>query len=89
MESGLQRKLQILEKIEGELQVPREVLFGETAGDGGELFALRRAGSHQAGVGARDSGDQQIAEVTRQFATEMLQVLAIAFQFVHHFEHAA
>src|ERR1019366_7388053 len=84
----LQRVLQILEEIERELQVARQVLFGEPFGDGGQLVALRRAGRHQARIGARHPGDQQIAEVARQLAAEMLQVLSVALQLVDHFQHA-
>ena len=47
------------------------------------------AGGDQARIGAGDAGDQQIAEVARQLAAEVLQILAVALQFVDHFEHAA
>src|ERR1019366_5414925 len=85
----LQRVLQILEEIERQLQVARQVLFGEPSGDGTQLLALRRRGRHQARIGARHPGDQQIAEVARQFAAEMLQILPVALQLVDHFQHAA
>src|SRR5271157_4442185 len=89
VEARLQGKLQIAEQIERELEVAAEVLFGELGSDLGQLLALGGGGGHQARIGAGDALDQQVAEVARQLAAEVLQVVAVALQFIDHFQHAA
>jgi hypothetical protein len=41
-------------------------------------FALSGGGGDQARIGAGDARHQQVAEVARQLAAEMLQVVAVA-----------
>src|SRR5437868_33772 len=93
MKPRLQRLLQILEEIERELQVARQVLFGKLRGNIRQLLALLRRRSDQPrgkrSFGSGDSRDQQVPEVARQLAAEVLQVVPVALQLIHHFEHAA
>jgi hypothetical protein len=77
-------------EVEREGEVAGQVLFGEAGSDFRQLRALGRRGGHQARqrIAGRDLRYQQIAEIPRQFAAEMLQVVAVALQFLDNLQHA-
>ncbi len=89
MKTRLQRSLKIAEQVEGKLQVARQILLGKPGRGGRQFFPLRRRSRHQACVHSGNSRHQKIAEITCQLTAEMLQVLAVTFQFIDHFQHAA
>ena len=68
MQARLQRRLQVAEQIERELQVAREIFFGELLRDFGELGLFGGRGRDQARGAARDPGDQQVADVAGELA---------------------
>ena len=90
MKPRLQRELQIAEQIERELQIARQILFAKSAPRcRASCCALaRRTPRSGARRAPGDPRHQQVAEIARQFAAEMLQVVPVALQLVHHFEHA-
>ncbi len=59
MKARLQRKLQIAEKIERQLQIARQILFAERRRDARHLRALRRTGRDQPRILARRSSSPE------------------------------
>jgi hypothetical protein len=53
------------------------VLFSEAHRGVGELLPLGRRSRQQTGIGARNTGHQQVAEIARQLTREMLQVVPL------------
>ena len=72
MQARLQRRLQVLEHIQRDLQIAGEILLGEARRDLRHplLFAGRRG--DQAGVLAHHFRHQQVAEEARQLPAKML-----------------
>jgi hypothetical protein len=85
----LQRGLQILKQLQRERQISREIFLGKLGRDLGHPLPLGDAGCDQSCLRAGNPRHQQIAEVSRQLAAEVLQVLAVTFQLVDHLQHAA
>src|SRR5262245_61215373 len=88
MKPGLQRELQVAIEIEDELQITRKVFLAESRRlfAQSRLLSRRRADQARLAV-ARDPRNQQIPEVARQLAAEMVQAASAALQFLHDLDH--
>ena len=77
----LRRSLQVTVQIQRELQVPRQILFAEDAA----ISASRARSAGEAAIRRvscpASLGHQQVAEVARQLAAEVLQVVPVPLQF--------
>ena len=87
MQPRLQGKLQVFEQIERDLEITRQIFFGKPARNLRQPLPVRRSRPRSAACCAGDFRHQQIAEITGQFAAEMLQAAAIALQLHHQVEH--
>ena len=73
-----------------ELQIARQILFGKLAAISAQAARCSAAeAGDQPGFAAGDSRHQQVAEVAGQLAAEVLQVVPVALEFVHDFQHPA
>ena len=89
MKPRLQGKLQIAEQIERQLQVSRQIFLAERRRDARHLRAFRRARRDQPRIRAGNPCDQQVPQIARNLAREMLRTPAVALQFIHQREHRA
>src|SRR5437660_167170 len=89
MKSRLQRGLEVGKDVERELQISSEVLFGKCRRDLAEPGALLGGGRDKPRVATRDLCHEKIAEIARELAAEVLQVMAVAFELIYETQHAA
>jgi hypothetical protein len=87
VQAGLKRLLHVLEQLQGEMQIPRQVFFAEARCCLPHANLLGRGRSDQLRLDAGHPRDKKIPEVPRELPAEVVQTSTITFEFLHDLQH--